>query len=135
VTQPPLAVTSLAAVVGAVLSAWRKEAKLSQKELADALNLNVSTWSRIENGESGLTIEQLFAAANRLGVAPSSLIELVEAKVKEVEKRPGVAVAATRAEAESLLAGGAFPVAALALLGPVGLVAGVLAYAAKRPKE
>ena len=26
-----------------------------------------------------MTIEQLFAAANRLGVAPSSLIELVEA--------------------------------------------------------
>lgn len=134
-TEHPIAVTSLGAMVGAVLTACRKEAKLSQKEIADALNLNVSTWSRIENGESGLTIEQLFAAANRLGVTPSGLIELVESRVAEAQARPGVTVAATRAEADGLLEKGALPIAAMALFGPVGGIAAMLLKSAKDKKK
>lgn len=52
-------VTNYAAIVGIILSSLRKEKGLSQSEVAQYLDLNVSTWSRIESGLSALTVEQL----------------------------------------------------------------------------
>ncbi len=80
-------VTTYPAIVGACLAAKRKEQGLSQSELALSVGLTVSTWSRIENGESALTIEQLALAAQRLNLPPSELLINADKKVAELEYR------------------------------------------------
>jgi transcriptional regulator with XRE-family HTH domain len=46
-----------------------------------------STWSRIENGASALTIEQLAIAADELGVKRSEILELADQSVNELKIR------------------------------------------------
>lgn len=123
-STPPL-VVSLPGVVGAVLLATRKERSLSQAQLAEAVGLNVSTWSRVENGESALTIEQLAAAAAALETSPSAILGKAEEKLAELNSK-GFATASSRAALAGITADGAIPFAGAALLGalgPVGLVA------------
>ncbi len=80
-------VTNYAAIVGIILSSLRKEKGLSQSELAQHLDLNVSTWSRIENGLSALTVEQLAVVSERLGVTPSAILQLAETKAVELRDK------------------------------------------------
>lgn len=129
-TSPPLALATYAGVVGAVLSARRRELGLPQATVADAVGLNVSTWSRIENGESALTIEQLALATERLGLRPGMLLQIADNKITELQKR-GVSTSAERWGAAEIASIGAIPVVGaslLGLLGPVGaLGAGAIA--------
>lgn len=69
--------TTFAAVIGAILAKIRDEKGLTQADVATALGLTTSTWSRIEKGESTLSAEQLWQAANRLGVSPGSILDVV----------------------------------------------------------
>lgn len=124
-------VTSFPAVVGVVLAAARKEAEngISQKDMAEAIGATVSTWSRIETGETALTIEQLALAAEKLGVLPSQILEKAEETILELEKK-GVAVEAMRISSAAILAAGAVPLAGAAvagLIGPLGIAAGAAA--------
>lgn len=80
-------VTNYAAIVGIILSSLRKEKGLSQSEVAQHLDLNVSTWSRIENGLSALTVEQLAVVSERLGVTPSAILQLAETKAVELRDK------------------------------------------------
>lgn len=135
VTQTPVAVASFPALVGAVLSSIRKSQGRSQADLAEALSLNVSTWSRIENGESALTVEQLALAAEVLGVSPSAVLRTTEEKVVELSKR-GIATSVNRANFEAIAASGSIPLVGATLLGTinpigvfsVGAVAGYQLY-------
>lgn len=123
--KSPLVVVSFPAVVGAVLLAKRKEMGISQAEIADAVGVNVSTWSRVENGDSALTLEQLALAATALKVKPSSVLEAAELKVDELAEK-GVTLGASRAELGKWASMGAIPLTGAALagaLGPVGFLA------------
>jgi transcriptional regulator with XRE-family HTH domain len=124
-TATPLVAVSYPAIVGAVLLARRKDSKLSQAQMADAVGLNVSTWSKVENGDSALTIEQLASAASVLGVSPSSILKAAEKLLKALEGR-GIATGTSRAALAAHASLGAIPIAGtalLAVLGPVGLMA------------
>lgn len=90
--------TSYPAVVGSVLVKLRGEQGVRQGELAQAVGVTQATWSRIENGSSALTIEQLGMAAVRLGRAPSEILRLADQAVMELRQR-GVDVKATRGAA------------------------------------
>lgn len=80
------AVTTSGAVLGAVLVKLRTEQGMKQADLAAAVGIGSSTWSRIEKGESGLSIDQLRLAAKALSITPGELLELVEAAEQEVVK-------------------------------------------------
>jgi transcriptional regulator with XRE-family HTH domain len=55
-------------VLGGVLRHYRKAASnRAQKALADAAEISVSSWSRVEAGQASLTVEQLRLAARELG--------------------------------------------------------------------
>ena len=140
-SSTPLVAVSYPAIVGAILLAKRKEIGLSQAEMADAVGLNVSTWSRVENGESAMTIEQLASAASALKVLPSSVLQATEVKLEELQTK-GIATGANRADLASIAALGAIPLAGSALLGvlgPIGaLAAGVASayfYATRKAKD
>ena len=50
------------------------------------MGLGQSTWSRIEKGASGLSIEQLAQAAELLGKQPSALVAMAEQVADQLRK-------------------------------------------------
>lgn len=131
-------VTSYPAILGAMLQAKRKALGLSQTDVATAAGVNTSTWSRIENGESAMTVEQLVSAAVVFESTPGRLLDDVQTRVQQL-KEMGVEVTNTRSAVEDLLDGkgpmaiplvGAALAAALVPLGAIPAAGGALALAA-----
>jgi transcriptional regulator with XRE-family HTH domain len=65
---------SYGALVGQVILRRRKLAKLDQSALAEALGISQSAYSRLEKGESSMTLPQLRSIALRLGCSSTDLI-------------------------------------------------------------
>lgn len=120
----PLAVVSYPALIGAVISRIRKEKGMSQSDLAGAVEVGVSTWSRIESGESALSIEQLVTAADYLDVAPSSILQAVEERVASLRQKQ-VATVSARSQAQAVATSlGVIPLVGASLVaavGPIGI--------------
>ncbi len=99
--------TSYPAIVGAVLVGLRERKKITQAELAARMGLAASTWSRIENGSSALSIDQLARVAQELEVRPGEIMEkadraqdvAAERKVRLVPERISPAEAVGPAKA------------------------------------
>lgn len=128
----PSNVASYPAVVGAILVARRKELGLPQAQVAEAVGLAISTWSRIENGESALTIEQLALVACALKLSPSEVLAAAEAKMAALLEK-GVSISPSRTDTAASAASGAIPLMGASLasaLGPVGWLAGAAGAAA-----
>jgi len=124
-------VTTYPAVCGAILTNLRNDIGLHQIEVAERAAIKRSTWSRIEKGESSLSIEQLFFVATALGVNASTIIDLVEAAVRELQKQ-GIRVERTDQQdtwsVAAILGMGLLPVAGPALSL---MVAGITSYILK----
>jgi transcriptional regulator with XRE-family HTH domain len=72
---------------GVLLSKLRKNAKLTQEELAAQINLSRSALANIERGNQGVTLVLIFSIAKALNLPPAELIpaiESLEEKVKSV---------------------------------------------------
>ncbi len=69
-------------LVGQVILHHRKQLKLDQSDVASALGVSQSAYSRLESGDSSLSVTQLRIVAERFGVLPYELLrqtdELVE---------------------------------------------------------
>ncbi len=124
----PNVMTTYPAVVGAFLSIRRKELGLSQTQLATAVGLTVSTWSRIENGESALTIEQLAQAAQALGLTPGSLLQTIDTAITELHEK-GIGTNVERASVQEISAAGSIPLIGAGLSSAVA-AGGVIAAGA-----
>lgn len=83
--------TTYTAVIGRVLCVLREQKGLGQTELASAVGVMQSTWSRIEKGASSLNVEQLAKAAAVLKVRPADVLACVTESVQNLE-RQGVKV-------------------------------------------
>lgn len=70
-------------IVGAALAKLRREAGKTGAACAAEMGLTGSTWSRIERGQSALSIDQLHRAAHVLGCSPSAVLALAD----DVERR------------------------------------------------
>lgn len=79
--------TSYTAVVGQVLINLRTEKDIKQGELAQAVQVGQSTWSRIEKGEVALSVDQLARASKYLGVTPSNVLEWADKAVRDIEQQ------------------------------------------------
>ena len=95
--QQPILVATSRAVLGYVLAELRRRRKLTQVQFAEQLGLAGSTWSRVEKGETSLTVEQLRAAADHLGISAASLLNLT-AKGEEAVRRYGKVIDMSKAE-------------------------------------
>ncbi|PCJ37490.1 MAG: hypothetical protein COA75_04415 [Cellvibrionales bacterium] len=87
--------TTYQSVIGRVIVRFRKELTVDQGSLAAAVGVTQSTWSRIERGESSLTVEQLASAAECLRVNSSTILSDTEKAVREL-KSQGVLVKMTK---------------------------------------
>lgn len=123
------AVTTTAAVLGAVLATIRNEAGLKQSDVADHVGIGASTWSRIEKGESTISVEQLKLAAKALAVTPSYILGMAEIAEKDIALR-GVRIEDTTSPTKfsiGRVAAGAAGGAALGTVIPVfGTALGLL---------
>ena len=66
--------TSYPAIVGKLLENLRKDQNLRQQELAGLLGLTQSAWSRIERGQTGLSMDLLVRVCDVLGTSPHLLL-------------------------------------------------------------
>ena len=88
--QPDL--TSYSAIVGQVLFNLRQERDIKQGDMAVAVNIGQSTWSRIEKGEVALSIDQLARAAARLGGLPSDVLRWADQAAQQIKQEERVEV-------------------------------------------
>jgi transcriptional regulator with XRE-family HTH domain len=103
-----------ATLVGQTLSWYRQLAAVEQTTVADAVGVTQSTWSKIERGESALTVEQFAKAASALGRSPLEIMQAVEHSLTQLQLQ-GVQVLRDRPNPP--ISGGALlGIAALALL-------------------
>ena len=66
--------TTYQSVLGRLIAQKRQQKQIDQGEMAKAVGVSRSTWSRIEAGESALNMDQLAKAASRLGISVGVLM-------------------------------------------------------------
>jgi|SRR5579859_1246727 len=66
--------TSYPSIVGGILAQIRSQKGLRQEDLAQAMGVTQTTLSRIETGQSSVSVEHLRSAAHHLGVAPNQIL-------------------------------------------------------------
>lgn len=76
--QLPTAVMPYNVLVGKILQRHRETSGISQSEVAAAAGLTQSAYSRIESGQTALTISHLHVIANALGKKPDEIMREVE---------------------------------------------------------
>lgn len=105
--------TTYNAVLGRLLIGYRNQLNLDQKQMSDALGMSQSAWSRIETGETSVTVSQLGRISRLLNVTPQSIIEEVE-RARTKLQSAGVEVMLDKPKKEdtvmALLAGAALGV-------------------------
>lgn len=83
--------TSYPAIIGRILEHHRKEAGYDQGGIAEALGLTQSAWSRIERGQSGLSLEYLVRFSEIVKTEPHKIVEDADYASKKI-KADGVMV-------------------------------------------
>ncbi len=76
---------SYTSIVGRVLKMNRILAGLTLSDMATKTSGSTSGWSRIEAGETPLTVEKLHVAARVLKLTPAELIRAADELAKELE--------------------------------------------------
>lgn len=71
---PPQPAIPYMALVGQVILGHRGRKGLHQKDLAAALGVTQSAYSRIEQGDTAISISQLRVIGRRLDIAPGDLL-------------------------------------------------------------
>lgn len=84
-------VTTYSVLVARLVGELRKTRNLDQKHFAERLGVSQSTWSRAETGQVGISLDQLAAAAEVLGVKPAQILIHVETAIEQLKRR-GVTV-------------------------------------------
>lgn len=92
-------VTTYSVLVARLVGELRRAHNLDQKRFAEELGVSQSTWSRAENGQVGMSLDQLAAAANVFGVKPAQILRQAEAAIEQLKRR-GVTVLVGKAAAK-----------------------------------
>lgn len=68
------AVTSYNIIVGRILEQRRKEKNLEQSDVASHLDISQSAWSRIERGQTTISVEHLTEVCGLFGIEPHEVL-------------------------------------------------------------
>lgn len=79
--------TTYQAVLGRLIAQKRQQKHIDQGEMAEAVGVSRSTWSRIESGESALNMDQLAKAAGKLGIGVGELMVEADEVANELSKQ------------------------------------------------
>ena len=78
-------------LVARIVGQLRTARGFDQKQFADALGVSTSTWSRAENGQTGLSLDQLAGAARALNLKPAQIFAYADHAKAQLESK-GVTV-------------------------------------------
>jgi transcriptional regulator with XRE-family HTH domain len=93
-------VISYGALLGQVIQRQRVIAQRNQQDVAEALHISQSAYSRIEKGQSAMSVQQLRAIADTLGLAPDALLSEADRWAAKLRAR-GVQVTDEKADSKS----------------------------------
>jgi transcriptional regulator with XRE-family HTH domain len=124
--------TTYPAILGRILSGLREGLGLNQAEVAEAVGVTQSTWSKIERGDSTLSLDQLRAASRFLHTTPGTILDKADDAVAELEAR-GLKVHGTRIDVPAAPGFALISGAALAVL--LGAVVGALIASTQDDEE
>ena len=79
--------TTYQAVLGRLIAQKRQQKDIDQGEMAEAVGVSRSTWSRIESGESALNMDQLTKAAGKLEISMGALMVEADGIADELRKQ------------------------------------------------
>lgn len=113
--------TTFPAIIGRLLAVQRDRLNLDQATVAAAVGVTQPTWSRIERGESAISVDQLRRACNRLGLVPGQLLNQADSAKAQLE-RQGISVVESADDTDK----------ALAFLGLAALAALIVGLASKK---
>ena len=74
--------TSYNSVVGKVLARLREQRGLEQDQLAAQLGINQSSWSRVERGDTKLTLETLASVSDVFGLRTNDIVREIDMAVE-----------------------------------------------------
>jgi transcriptional regulator with XRE-family HTH domain len=83
----PTAVMPYNALVGHVIQRHRESLGKNQGEVAQALGLTQSAYSRVESGQTALTVSHLRALTNALRTTPESILSEADSLAKQLVKK------------------------------------------------
>lgn len=120
--------TTYQAVLGRLIAQKRQQKQLDQGDMAEAVGVSRSTWSRIETGESALNMDQLAKAAAKLGMPLGALMVEADEVTGKLRER-GVEVLDGRDQTSAAKFGKAAAATVAFLGGAVlgGIVAAIMA--------
>ena len=78
--------TTYSAILGQILKELRKNKGMDQADIAKEMGMNRSSWSRIESGNTMVTIQQLQKAADFFGMEANAILldaDTVAKKMKD----------------------------------------------------
>jgi transcriptional regulator with XRE-family HTH domain len=96
-TTTPRGIVPYAAIVGKLLQQKRDARGILQATVAEALGLSQSAYSRLEKGESAMSITQLRQIGQVIGVHPDAVLAQAEQHAAAL-KRKGVEVTEERSD-------------------------------------
>lgn len=92
-------VTVYSQLIARLVGELRQKHGFDQKTFADELGVSQSTWSRAENGQVGISLDQLAGAARVLNTTPAQLLAYAD-QVTDQLRRKGVKVLVGREVAQ-----------------------------------
>jgi transcriptional regulator with XRE-family HTH domain len=110
-SSPPPIVT-YATLVGKIVALQRESLNIKQGEIAAAIGLSQSAYSRLESGDSIMSVTQLRNVANQLGMDPNRLLRLADT-YEDTLRKQGVKVISEKTDDTAALLVGLGLLAAL----------------------
>jgi transcriptional regulator with XRE-family HTH domain len=72
-------------IVGQVIRGRRELQGITLAAMSQSMDLSPSGWSRVETGDTAMSITQLRRAARRLGMQPSEIVRQADLLVSQLE--------------------------------------------------
>jgi len=76
---------SFSALVGFVIVSIRKEKLLEQGAIAQKMGITQASYSRLENGKSALSVDQLYAVSKVLGITIDDLFYAISKALSQAQ--------------------------------------------------
>jgi len=76
---------SFSALVGFVIVSIRKEKLLEQGAIAQKMGITQASYSRLENGKSALSVDQLYAVSKVLGITIDALFYAISKALSQAQ--------------------------------------------------
>ncbi len=92
---------SFSALVGFVIVSIRKEKSLEQATIAQKMGITQASYSRLENGKSALSVDQLYAVSKVLGITIDDLFYAISKALNQAQAQGINVISPTRGSTKS----------------------------------